>query len=149
MYKQSLIKTVEPIKKTTITRMNRGKKWKYGYNKEHDLIVLSKNGVIGEIIEIQNLTIALPKTPKDVYKHQSNKWVKFDQPKELSRLKNIFDWRNYPEENKEQWYDYIDEEFKRREEGFWFMNNNVPTWITGTHYMYLQWSKIDVGNVFI
>ena len=71
MYKQSLIKTVEPIKKTTITRMNRGRKWKYGYNKEHDLIVLSRNGVIGEIIEIQNLTIALPKTPKDVYKHQS------------------------------------------------------------------------------
>ena len=54
MYKQSLVNTVEPIKKTTITRMNRGKKWKYGYNKEHDLIVLSHNGVIGEIIEIQN-----------------------------------------------------------------------------------------------
>ena len=42
MYEQSLVKTVEPIKKTTITRMNRGKKWKYGYNKEHDLIVLSR-----------------------------------------------------------------------------------------------------------
>ena len=52
MYKQSLVKTVEPTKKTTITRMNRGKKWKYGYNKEHDLIVLSHNGIIGEIIEI-------------------------------------------------------------------------------------------------
>ena len=50
MYNQSLVNTVEPIKKTTITRMNRGKKWKYGYNKEHDLIVLSHNGVIGEII---------------------------------------------------------------------------------------------------
>jgi hypothetical protein len=25
------------------------------------------------------------------------------------------------------------------------MNNGEPTWITGTHYMYLQWSKIDVG----
>tara|TARA_R100000900_G_scaffold96123_1_gene74527 strand:+ start:20 stop:2236 length:2217 start_codon:yes stop_codon:yes gene_type:complete len=145
MYEQSLVKTVEPIKKTTITRMNRGKKWKYGYNKEHDVIVLSHNGIIGDIIEIQNLVIALPKTPKEVYKHPKNKWVKSEQPKELSRLKNIFDWRNYPEENKEQWYDYIDEEFKRREEGFWFMNNNKPTWITGTHYMYLQWSKIDVG----
>ena len=64
MYKQSLVKTVEPIKKTTITRMNRGKKWKYGYNKEHDLIVLSQNGVIGEIIQIQDLIIALPKSPK-------------------------------------------------------------------------------------
>ena len=145
MYKQSLVNTVEPIKKTTITRMNRGKKWKYGYNKEYDLIVLSHNGVIGEIIEIQNLIIALPKPPKEVYKHHSNKWVKQEYPKELQRIKNIFDWRGYPEDSKEKWYDYIDEEFKRREEGFWFVNNGKPTWITGTHYMYLQWSKIDVG----
>ena len=145
MYKQSLVNIVEPIKRTTITRMNRGKKWKYGYNKEHDLIVLSHNGVIGEIIEIQNLIIALPKPPKEVYKHEKNKWVKQEYPKELERIKNIFDWRSYPENNKEKWYDYIDEEFKRREEGFWFVNNGKPTWITGTHYMYLQWSKIDVG----
>ncbi len=145
MYKQSLVNVVEPIKRTTITRMNRGKKWKYGYNKEHDLIVLSHNGVIGEIIEIQNLIIALPKPPKEVYTHPKNKWVQQEYPKELARIKNIFDWRSYPENNKEKWYDYIDEEFKRREEGFWFMNNGKPTWITGTHYMYLQWSKIDVG----
>ena len=145
MYSQSLVNTVEPIKRTTITRMNRGKKWKYGYNKEHDLIVLSHNGVIGEIIEIQDLVIALPKPPKDIYKHPKNKWVKQEYPKELERIKNIFDWRSYPENNKEKWYDYIDEEFKRREEGFWFTNNGKPTWITGTHYMYLQWSKIDIG----
>jgi len=145
MYEQNLVKTVEPIKKTTISRLNKGRKWKYGYDKEHDIIVLSHTGQIGEIIEIQNLTIALPKPPKDVFKHVKNKWVKFDYPKELSRIKNIFDWRNYPEEKKDQWYDYIDEEFKRREEGFWFMNNGKPTYIVGTHYMYLQWSKIDVG----
>jgi len=145
MYNQNLVKVVEPIKKTTITRMNRGKKWKYGYNKEHELIVLSHNGVIGDIIEIQNLVIALPKKPKEIYEHPKNKWVKQEYPKELQRIKNIFDWRAYPEENKDQWFDYIDEEFRRREEGFWFMNNNKPTWITGAHYMYLQWSKIDVG----
>ena len=145
MYEQSLVKTVEPIKKTTISRMNKGKKWKYGYNKEQDLIVLSRNGQIGEIIEIQNLVIALPKVPKEVYKDPKDKWVRFDQPKELERLKNIFDWRSYPESSKEKWHDYIDEEFRRREEGFWFMNDGKPTWITGTHYMYLQWSKIDVG----
>jgi len=145
MYSQSLVNIVEPIKNTTITRMNRGKKWKYGYNKEHDLIVLSHNGVIGEIIEIQDLVIGLPKPPKDVYKHPKNKWIKQEYPKELERIKNIFDWRAYPEDQKEQWFDYIDEEFKRREEGFWFTNNGKPTWITGTHYMYLQWSKIDVG----
>jgi hypothetical protein len=144
MYEQSLVKTVEPVKLTTISRMNKGKQWKYGYDKEHDLIVLSHNGQIGEIIEIQNLVIALPKPPKEI-SNQDNKWVRFEQPKELEKLKSIFDWRKYPEEQKEQWYDYIDEEFKRREQGFWFMNNGKPTWITGTHYMYLQWSKIDVG----
>jgi len=145
MYEQSLVKTIEPVKKTTISRLNKGKKWKYGYNKENDIIVLSHTGQIGEIIEIQGLAIALPKVPKNIYKNSKNKWVKLEQPKELARLKNIFDWRSYPEDQKEKWYDYIDEEFKRREEGFWFMNNNKPTYITGTHYMYLQWSKIDVG----
>jgi len=145
MYEQSLVKTVEPIKLTTISRMNKGKKWKYGYDKDHDIIVLSRNGQIGEIIEIQNLVIALPKVPKGVYKDPKDKWVRFTQPVELERLKNIFDWRAYPEDQKDQWHDYIDEEFRRREEGFWFTNNGKPVWITGTHYMYLQWSKIDVG----
>jgi len=145
MYEQNLVKTVEPVKKTTISRLNKGKKWKYGYDKEHDIIVLSQSGQIGEIIEVQGLVIALPKAPKEVYKDPKNKWVKFEYPKELQRIKNIFDWRNYPESSKEKWYDYIDEEFRRREEGFWFTNNGKPTWITGTQYMYLQWSKIDVG----
>ena len=145
MYEQNLVKVIEPIKKTTITRMNRGKKWKYGYDKEHDIIVISKTGKIGEILEIQNLRIALPLVPVQVHRLPKNKWEKIKQPLELSKLKNIFDWRSYPEELKPKWYDYIDEEFKRREEGFWFLNNNKPTYITGAHYMYLQWSKIDVG----
>jgi hypothetical protein len=145
MYNQTLYQIIEPVKKTTISRLNKGKKWKYGYNKEHDLVVISKTGQIGEIYEIQGLAIALPKQPKQAFKHNKNKWVKLDQPKELSKLKTIFDWRSYPEEAKDKWYDYIDQEFKRREEGFWFTNKNKATYITGTHYMYLQWSKIDVG----
>ena len=145
MYKQTLYQVVEPVKINTIKRLNKSKKWNYGYNKEHDIVVISKTGKIGEIYEIQNLKIALPSVPVQVCKLQKNKWSKIEPPKELSRLKNIFDWRNYPDENKEQWYDYIDEEFKYRDEGFWFYNNNKPTYLTGTHYMYLQWSKIDVG----
>jgi hypothetical protein len=145
MYEQSLVKIVEPIKKTTISRLNKKNKWKYGYDKDHDVVVISKTGKIGEILEIQNLRIALPKEPVQVYSNEVKKWQQFEYPKELARLKNIFDWRAYPEEKKAQWYDYIDEEFKRREEGFWFNNNGTPIYITGTHYMYLQWSKIDVG----
>ena len=145
MYKQTLYKIIEPIKRTTLSRLNKGKKWKYGYDKEHDIVVISKTGKIGEIYEIQGLRIGLPLEPKRVYVHPKNKWVKQEYPKELNNIKNIFDWRNYPEESKDQWFDYIDEEFKRRDEGFWFINNGKPTYITGTHYMYLQWSKIDVG----
>ena len=144
MYEQNLFKIVEPIKKTTISRLNKGKKWKYGYNKEQDLVVISRTGQIGEIYEIQNFKIALPKA-SGVYSNKEKKWKQFEYPKELSRLKSIFDWKAYPEQNKEQWHDYIDEEFKRRDDGFWFDNNGKDTYITGTHYMYLQWSKIDVG----
>ena len=137
MYEQNLFKIVEPIKINTIKRLNKSKKWKYGYNKENDIVVISKTGRIGEIIEIQGLQIALPLEPMHVHSNEVKKWKRFDYPKELGKLKNIFDWRNYPEESKEQWYDYIDEEFKRRDEGFWFNNNGVSTYITGTHYMYL------------
>ena len=97
MYEQSLYKIIEPVKKTTISRLNKGKKWKYGYDKEHDIIVISKTGKIGEIYEIQNLRIALPLQPKNVYVHEKNKWAKVEPPKELSSIKNIFDWRNYPD----------------------------------------------------
>ena len=145
MYKQTLYKIVEPVKKTTMSRLNKKKLWKYGYNKEHDIVVISKTGKIGQVVEIQNLRIGLPLKPKSVHLFDKNKWQRLEYPKELSKLKSIFDWRAYPEEAKDQWYDYIDEEFKRRDEGFWFENNGKPTYITGSHYMYLQWSKIDVG----
>ena len=144
-YEQTLVNVIEPIKLNTIKRLNKNKKWKYGYNKEHDVIIISKTGKIGQILEIQNLRIGLPLEPVQVHLRESNKWQKIEPPKELNKLKNIFDWRSYPDEAKDKWYDYIDQEFKRREEGFWFYNNGKPTYITGTHYMYLQWSKIDVG----
>jgi hypothetical protein len=146
MYEQNLYKVVQPLKINTIKRLNKAKKWKYGYNKEHDIVVISKTGQIGEIYEIQNFQIALPKVPKNIHKFNSDKWEVTEQPKALTRIKTIFDWKEYPNSFKNEYIDYIDEEFKRREEGFWYYNKGVPTYITGTHYMYLQWSKIDVGN---
>jgi len=148
MYKQTLYKIIEPIRINTLKRLNKAKKWKYGYNKEHDVIVISKTGEIGEIYEIQNLKIALPKPTKVYSRSQKKKeqyWEKIKYPKALKNIKTIFDWRDYPNEHKDKWFDYINEEFNRRENGHWFNNNGKSTYITGTHYMYLQWSKIDVG----
>ena len=138
MYQQTLYKIVnDHINPKTIKKYNKSKKWEYGYNKEFDIVIISKDGAIGDIYEIQNLKIALPK-PKDVYKFKSNTWDRFDYPKELQKIKTVFDFKQYPQDFKEKWYDYIDNEFTRREEGFWFYNKNVPTYISGTHYMYLQ-----------
>jgi len=146
MYQQSLYEVIKPIKINTINRLNKSKKWKYGYNKEHDVVVISKNGQIGDIYSIQNLKIALPKTPKNIHKFDANKWQVSEQPKALRNIKTIFDWRDYPQEFKNKYIDYIETEFTKRDEGFWFYNKGKPTYITGTHYMYLQWSKIDVGK---
>jgi len=149
MYEQTLYKVIEPIKPQVIKRLNRYKKWEYGYNKEHDVIVISKTGKIGEVYEIQNLRIALPAV-EDAYKRSDKKseqyWEVFPHRPELKKIKTIFDWKAYPETFKQNLHEYIDNEFKRREEGFWFYNKGVAIYITGTHYMYLQWSKIDVGK---
>ncbi len=146
MYKQSLYRILpEHVKTKVLNRNNKFKKWKYGYDEDHDMVVISKTGEIGEIYEIQNLVIALPKAT-DVVKSEGNKWVAAEYPKELKNIKTVFDWKNYSEQFKEKWYDYIEEEFQRREKGYWFFNKDKPTYITGTQYMYLQWSKIDIGK---
>ena len=144
MYEQTLYKVIDHIKPQAIKRLNKSKKWDYGYNKEYDVIVISKTGEIGEVYEIQNLKIALPKQ-KDVNKDY-DKWQVHEYPKTLNKIKTIFDWKEYPDDFKEKWYAYIDREFARRHEGYWFTNKGKATYITGTHYMYLQWSKIDVGQ---
>ena len=147
MYIQSLYKILKNhIKPKVLNRMNRYNKWEYGYNEEHDIIVISKDGTVGEVYEIQNLKIALPKKPEKPHGFVSNKWEYTEYPKELKKIKSVFDWEEYSINFKEKWYDYIDNEFNKREQGFWFNNKNVATYITGTHYMYLQWSKIDVGQ---
>ena len=146
MYEQTLYKVLKDhVKPKVLNRMNRYKKWEYGYDNEHDMVVISKTGEIGQIYEIQNLKIALPKKV-NVVEFENDKWTYSEYPKELKKIKSVFDWEDYPLDFKEKWYDYIDKEFTRREEGFWFISKGVPTYITGTYYMYLQWSKIDVGQ---
>ena len=146
MYEQTLYKVLKDhIKPKVLKRTNRYKKWEYGYNQEHDMVVISKTGEIGDIYEIQDLKIALPKA-ENVHTFEDDRWKHTEYPKELSKIKSVFDWEEYPLDFKEKWYDYIDEEFNRREQGFWFYNKGLATYITGTNYMYLQWSKIDVGQ---
>ena len=138
------------VPKNVLSSKNKARTWQYGYNEKYDIVVITKSGQINDVININGLRIALPKAPKDVYKRCDKKinqyWEPKVLPKELKRIQSIFQWHETPSVFKNKWVDFIEQEFDRREDGFWFMNNGVPTYITGTHYMYLQWTKIDVGH---
>ncbi len=137
------------VPQNAISKKNSGRSWLYGYNEQYDMVVISRTGQIGEIVNIQGLNVALPLAPKECYQRSKTSsmqyWEREDLPKELLKIQSIFHWNEMPSEFKDRWVDYIEGEFNRREEGMWFMNNGTPTYITGAHYMYLQWSSIDVG----
>jgi hypothetical protein len=123
--------------------------WIYGYNEQYDVVVISKTGQIGEIVNISGLHIALPLAPEKCLQRHTTKseqyWEREPMPKDLQRIQSIFQWNEKPKQFKEHWVDYIETQFDCRDQGFWFMNNGVKTYITGSHWMYMQWSSIDIG----
>tara|TARA_R110000796_G_scaffold80267_8_gene177691 strand:+ start:9128 stop:9820 length:693 start_codon:yes stop_codon:yes gene_type:complete len=137
------------VPKSVLSIKNKAKSWGYGYDSKYDLIVISKDGTLGDVIEIQNLKIGLPLVSKNCIQRHKKKeqqyWERQELPKELSKIQSIFQWNEMSSEFKNRWVDYIENEFDNREEGIWVMSNGTPIYITGAHYMYLQWSTIDIG----
>ena len=128
---------------------NKAKAWKYGYDEKHDIVVISKSGQIENVIQINGLKNSITKSSSKNIKRDSKKTNSIG--KGLNILKNCLELKAYLIGTQHQllsrikWVDYIETEFDRREDGFWFYNNGVKTYITGSHYMYLQWTKIDIG----
>jgi len=137
------------VTNSVLLNKNKAKTWVYGYNEKYDMVVITKSGQIGKIVNINGLNIALPKEPNKVEKRSDTKnkqyWERKELPKELNRIPSIFQWNEMASVFKNRWVDYIEQEFDRRDDGYWFYNNGKPTYITGSHYMYLQWTSIDVG----
>ena len=118
---------------------------------EEPAVKICPNGTEGELIELGGLLICLPKRPpkKQIFGHKESDsmqmWRRVPMPKELSRIKSMDEWAEMPREFRERFHPYVEEEFRRRREGFWFYNNGTATYITGRHYMMLQWTKMDIG----
>ena len=56
MYEQTLYKVItDHVKPNVVKQKNRYNKWEYGYNKEYDMVIISRSGKIGDIYEIQDL----------------------------------------------------------------------------------------------
>ena len=134
--------------KNVLVRKNQASTWSYGYNEKYDMVVISKTGKVGEVVNISGLNIGLPLKEVELERKKNRGdeyWVREPLPKILSKIQSIFQWNEMTAVFKDTWVDYIENEFDKREAGHWFMNNGVPTYITGAHYMYLQWTSIDVG----
>ena len=67
MYKQTLYKIhTDHLSDKKIKKDNKYKKFNYGYNEELDCVIISKDGTLGDIYEIQGLKVGIPKTPNKI-----------------------------------------------------------------------------------
>jgi hypothetical protein len=105
----------------------------------------------GDVIEISDIFIQLPKKPAKTEilfhdkKREEQMWKRLPVPQDLVRVRSMDEWMEQPKEFRIKHNAYIEQEFHRRRNGVWFYNNGVPTYITGHHYMLLQWSQMDIG----
>ena len=102
MYTQSLYNIIiDHIDTKKVKHNNKHKKYEYGYNEELDCVVISKDGTIGEIYEIQGLKIAIPKTPEKIngqeLKKEDQVFIRRERPESLSKIKTIHDFKHHPE----------------------------------------------------
>ena len=127
------------------------KEYKYGYDKDLDCVVISMDGTLGEIYEIQGLRIGLPKMPDSVLGDDLPQKKQFFRhvlkPESLKKIKSIIDFREIQDEvRKSQWAEYIEIEWNKRTDGTWFMCDGEAIYLTGSNYFFLNYHKIDNAN---
>jgi len=116
--------------------------YKDWHDEKNDVIKIDPKGTYGEVIVLDGLKIALPVPPKN------KKDILFSNlPKEEQYWRRIEPPKGLIPENENMYYDFIMEEFRRRREGIWFMNNGNPIWLCPAHYIGLQHNKmLDSGG---
>jgi len=121
----------------------------------------------GSIINVQGLICNIPPEGyvfnvltkkleyRGVYSRSENTkeqyWERFQLPvwyKEVTKKED--EYLKKKKEDDAPFFDARYEEFKKQEwdrrlNGFWFMNNGKAIYLTGFYYMLLQWFNIDIG----
>ena len=150
-YRRSLHTVLDNhVPKEVIEKGNQEKSWKYGYCAEYDMVVISKDGTVGQIIAIEDIAIALPSLPEQVrnenLKPEDQKWRRYKIPDELQFFDKIFKDDPNPDARLSEVYlkhkDFIDQDFKRKFNGDWFYNDGEAVYITGHYYFFLQHYKL-------
>lgn len=122
-------------------KKNITKQWLYGYNEEIDTVIISKDGTLGEIYNVCGLNIGLPEKPnhKDIINwdktKENQKWRREATPEGLN--KKTYKYSKY--------FEFIANQFQKRENGIWIYLNEKPIYIPGTYWFFLQWVRIEEG----
>lgn len=117
---------------------SKAKSWKYGYNEDYDIVIVSKDGTLGHIYEIDGLKIGLPAIPEDKTKIINHDLLKYEQKWKRQGLP-----KGLNDNTKMKYEEYILEEFRRREEGVFVYINGVPEYFSGAYYYFMTWIMLD------
>ena len=82
--------------------------------------------------------VELPKAP---YKRSIANWNR----KPVSQYWERYDYIDIEEKTKEYQEKWLDDEFDRIENGYWYYNFGEQIYLTGQHYYYLNYIKLDIG----
>jgi len=121
----------------------------------------------GRVVDVQGLPCSIPQEGyvynistkkleyRGIHKRSDNPeeqyWERLPLPSWYSLV--MRQWDAYDKSKKDDSPEFYDEklegfkaqEWDRRLNGFWFYNNGQPVFLTGMHYLYLQWWSIDIG----
>jgi hypothetical protein len=114
---------------------NKAKSWKYGYDETIDVIIISKDGTLGEIYYINGLLIGFPEKP------DHKKIINWDKTPENQKWKRepVPEGLNEATQFDAKYTDFIEGQFQKREEGVWIYLNGKAVYFTGTYWFFLQY----------
>lgn len=109
---------------------------KAGYNKDTDSVHICPKGTNGETVVVDGLRITLPAKTNlkgKMLDYSDQHWKREALPKGLEKG------------NEEIFEAYVEKQHKILRNGFWFFNNGKKEYITGAHWLLLQWLKTEAG----
>lgn len=97
-------------------------------------------------VDIYGALVYLPDEPS--YERIDGVWLeKKEQKWQRKELPSFFDKVEIDKQGNvfltKQQEEYARVEVERCKNGYWFYNNGIPTYLTGKHYFYLQWWKLE------
>lgn len=111
------------------------------YNEKEEAVMLCPNGTKGDIVEIDGLKIQLPKKPK------KSEILFSDLPKKEQYWRREEEPDGLTPDSEDAFSEYIYDQYRKRREGVWFMNNGEAVYLTGEAWFALQHCKmLDNGG---